>query len=63
MEERKIVVVEKVHRVMNSNTHKYLKVCCKECVQEFFCDLKLSEKISEGLMPLKCSKGEVKVIS
>jgi hypothetical protein len=29
----------------------------------FFCDLKLSEKISEGLTTLKCSKGEVEVIS
>jgi hypothetical protein len=26
-------------------------------MQEFFCDLKLSEKSSEGLTPLKCSKG------
>jgi hypothetical protein len=30
---------------------------------DFFCDLKLSKKKSEGLMPLKCSKGGVEVIS
>ena len=33
-----------------------------ECVQKLFCDLKLSEKSSEGLTPLKCSKGKFKVI-
>jgi hypothetical protein len=48
---------------VSSNTQKYLKDFCKECMQEFFCDLKLSKKSSEGLIPLKCSKGKVEVIS
>jgi len=32
-------------------------------MQELFCELKLSEESSEGLTPLKCSKGGVEVIS
>jgi hypothetical protein len=58
------LLLQKVHRVEESNILKYLKECYKECMQEFFGDLSLRVKARGGIVPLKYSKGDrIEVIS
>jgi hypothetical protein len=52
------LLLQKVHRVEILNTQEYLKECLKEFMQEPLWILEFLSEIPEGLVPLKCSKGD-----
>ena len=50
------MLLQRVHRVKESNTQKYLKVFRTECEQEPFWRLDFTRESSGGITPLNTSK-------
>jgi hypothetical protein len=51
------LLLQRVHRVEDSNNQRLFESCRKECEQDSFWGLEFASESSGGIAPLKCSKG------